>query len=278
MHGLQRLACTSSLIVLCAIPTQAATIFDFPNFNNCAGLQVNGSAACTGGVLRVTPANFNQAGSAFSTTLIPLGPGASFSTFFSFRISASGNGGADGIVFVIQPVSASLGALGGGMGYEGIPSSLGVEFDTWDNGIGAGDPNGSHAGIDLNGSVNSVQTADIAPPIDDGNIWNAWIDYDGAVLELRLSQGATRPSAPTMSRPVNLDGILGATQAFVGFTSGTGAAFADHDILTWQFNNAFEPIGVVQLVPVPTLSAVAVLLLACLAAGIGMRAIRSQRT
>jgi hypothetical protein len=260
------------------MPARAATIFSFPNFNNCAGLQINGNAACTGGVLRVTPATFNQAGSAFSTAPIPLGAGASFSTFFSFRISASGNGGADGLVFVIQPVSAGLGGAGGGIGYLGIPTSLGVEFDNWDNGIGAGDPNDSHVGIDLNGSVNSVQTALISPPLDDGNIWNAWIDYDGTVLELRLSQGATRPSAPTLSRPVNLASILGTTQAFVGFTSGTGAAFANHDILTWRFDNAFAPIGVAQLTPVPTLSDAALVLLACLAAGVGMLAMRRQRT
>jgi hypothetical protein len=243
-------------------------------------LQVNGNAACTGGVLRVTPAQFSQSGSAFSTTLIPLGAGASFSTFFSFRISGSAFGGADGIVFVVQPVSSTVGGSGGGIGYSGISNSLGVEFDTWDNGTAAGDPNASHVGFDLNGSVNSVQTALIAPPLDDGNIWYAWIDYDGAVLELRLSQINARPVAPTLSRPLSLATILGTTSAFVGFTSGTGAAFSNHDILTWRFDNAFGPIGgpsASEASAVPTLSDAALVLLACLLAAFALQGLRRQR-
>src|SRR6188474_3600301 len=72
----------------------AATVFNFQNFNDCSPLQLNGNAACTGGVLRVTPATFNQAGSAFSMTLVPLGAGATFSTFFTFRFTSPG-GSAD---------------------------------------------------------------------------------------------------------------------------------------------------------------------------------------
>jgi hypothetical protein len=37
-------------------------------------------------------------------------------------------------------------------------SPAGVEFDTWDNGVWVGDPNASQVGIDLNGSVFSLQT------------------------------------------------------------------------------------------------------------------------
>jgi hypothetical protein len=267
-----------ALLVLCGAPVQSATVFNFTDFTNCTTLQINGNAACTGGVLRVTPANFSQSGSAFSTTLIPLGAGASFSTFFSFRISGSNFGGADGIVFVVQPVASTVGGAGGGIGYSGIPNSLGVEFDTWDNGIAAGDPNDSHVGIDLNGSVNSVQTALIAPPLDNGNIWYAWIDYDGAVLELRLSQVNARPVVPTLSRSLSLATILGTTSAYVGFTSGTGAAYSNHDILTWRFDNAFGPIGGPSGPSlIPTLSDAALVLLACLIAALALYRLRRQR-
>lgn len=271
-----------TIAALCAVPGHAATIFNFTDFSSCTGLQVNGNAACTGGVLRVTPAIGSQSGSAFSTTLIPLGTGASFSTFFTFRISASGGGadvdglGADGIVFVVQPVASTVGGGGGGIGYSGIPTSLGVEFDTWDNGIGAGDPNGNHVGVDLNGSVASVVTALIPTRMNDGNIWYAWIDYNGAVLELRLSQTSTRPATPTLSYAVNLAAVLGTTQAYVGFTSGTGAAWGNHDILTWQFDNAFGPIGAAAT-GVPTLSDFALALAALLVAGAGLVALRKRR-
>jgi hypothetical protein len=274
-----------ALAALCAVQGHAATIFSFNDFSNCTGLQVNGNAACTGGVLRVTPALPSQSGSAFSTTQVPLGAGASFSTFFSFRMTspsvADNDGpGADGIVFVVQPVSSSVGGAGGGIGYFGIPTSVGVEFDTWNNGVGSGDPDGNHVGIDLNGSVASVQTASISTRMNDGNVWFAWIDYDGTVLELRLSQSGARPLSPTLSYAVNLAAVLGTTQAFVGFTAGTGAAWENHDILTWQFDNAFAPIGVIgvaQIVAVPTLSEVALLLVALLAAVAGGYAVRKRR-
>jgi len=249
----------------------AATVFNFQNFNDCSPLQLNGNAACTGGVLRVTPATFNQAGSAFSMTLVPLGAGATFSTFFTFRFtspggSADGDGlGADGIVFVIQPVSSTVGALGGGIGYQGIPTSLGVEFDTWNNGAPQ-DTDGNHVGIDLNGSVASVVTAAIPTRLNNGAVWFAWIDYDGTTLTLRLSQTSTRPVAPTLSRTVDLAAVLGTTQAFVGFTSGTGDAFENHDVLTWRFDNVFAPIGgsATPATIVPTLSDIGLVLVALL--------------
>jgi hypothetical protein len=276
MLMLRKLAFVSGLIFSCAMSAQAATVFNFPNFNSCAGLQVNGAAACTGGVLRVTPAAFGQSGSAFSTTLIPLGAGAAFSTFFSFQISGSGFGGADGLVFVIQPVASTVGGGGGGIGYAGIPTSLGVEFDTWNNGAPT-DTSDSHVGIDLNGSVISVQTADILPLLDNGSVWFAWIDYNGAVLDLRLSQTSARPAAPTLSRAVNLASILGTTSAYVGFTSGTGAAYSNHDILTWRFDNVFAPIGVAgSFQPVPSLSDAALVLLAVLVAGTAFVTLRRR--
>ncbi|MEO8344408.1 MAG: PEP-CTERM sorting domain-containing protein [Betaproteobacteria bacterium] len=277
MHIIRTLVLATCLLLSFAVPVNAATIFNFPNFNSCVGLQINGNAACTGGVLRVTPATFSQAGSAFSTTLIPLGPGASFSTFFSFQISASGAGGADGIVFVVQPVASTVGGGGGGIGYAGIPTSLGVEFDTWDNGPPV-DTSASHVGIDVNGSVISLQTFDISPPLDNGNVWFAWIDYNGSVLELRVSQSNSRPVSPTLSRAVNLASILGTTSAFVGFTSGTGAAFSNHDILTWRFDDVFAPIGVAPpSTAVPTLANVALWLLACLLGGAALITLRRRR-
>ena len=271
-----------ALAIVFPAQPHAATVFNFPNFNNCTGLQVNGNAACTGGVLRLTPALMGQGGSAFSATPIPLGAGASFSTFFAFQITAAGGAGdsdgpgADGLTFTVQPNSATVGGSGGGMGYFGIPNSIAAEFDTYDNGIPSGDPNGNHIGIDLNGSINSVVTAVIPGRFNSGQVWYAWVDYNGSVIEARVSQTNSRPATPNVAFPVNLAAVLGTSTAFVGFTGGTGAGFENHDILSWQFNDAFAPIGSAS--PVPTLSEMALFLMALFLAASGIGFIQWRRT
>lgn len=207
-------------------------------------------------VLRLTPADWNQSGSAFSTSPVELASNASFSTAFRFRITGSGGicdedgCGADGIVFTVQTVGSKAGGAGGGIGYDGLDQSLGVEFDTWNNSE-LSDISGNHVGIDLAGNIESVvqmhlDTGDSnTHRMNNGNIWSAWVDYNGEtdLLEVRLAEGgsAARP-ATLLSYTVDLPAILGTTDAYVGFTAGTGSAWGNHDILAWQFNNTYKPI------------------------------------
>ena len=272
----------------CFVPTaSAAIVVNLPNFSNCSSLQLNGNAACVGGVLRVTPSTFSQSGSAFSQASIPLGPGNTFSTFFSFNINTPGGigdadgAGADGITFTVQPNASTAGGSGGGIGYAGIPNSVAIEFDTFNNGIGAGDPDGNHLGVDINGSVFSVATIPVAARMNDGTTFFAWVDYNGTVLEVRLSQTNVRPAAPTLTHAVNLATVIGQSQAFVGFTSGTGSGFGNHDIQSWIFDNTYNPVGGTPTatgnVEVPTLSELALVLSALLLALLGMGAVRARR-
>jgi len=144
------------------------------------------------------------------------------------------------------PVSA---AVAGGWDTAAAPQitpSIAVEFDTHDNNVANGDPNGNHAGIDLNGSTNSVATAIEPVRFNDDQIWNAWVDYDGSTLEARWSLNAARPVAAQLSAVEDLSAILGQSTAFVGFTAGTGLGFETHDILNWTFADSYAPIA-----PVP---------------------------
>ena len=236
-----------------------AAVISYADFSSVAGLTLNGSAAQAGNVLRVTPANYSQSGSAFSTSTVSLASNASFSTFFQFRFTNPGGAcdglgcGADGLVFVVQTVGNNVGGLGGGIGYAGINNSVGIEFDTWNN--GGGDNNSSnHIGIDVNGSVTSVILTEVTEAdMNNGDIWNAWIDYNGStnLLEARLGRSAVRPTNAILSLTRNLATDLGTTNAFVGFTSGTGAAFANHDVLSWTLEDRFAPIGNDNTVPEP---------------------------
>jgi hypothetical protein len=222
----------------------SATTISFSNFNSTAGLQLNGAAIPVatgdGNVVRLAYQNA-QGGSLFTTNPVNV---SQFSTSFSFRISAaggdaadpSGQNGADGFTFTIQSTSASIvGNNGGGIGYGGILQSLAVEFDTWLNDeTNTADPNSNHIGIDVNGSVKSLNsTALIEPRFDDGNVWYAWIDYDGTTLEIRANQSGSEPSLPLLQNTMNIPNLINGDMAYVGFTSGTGGSWGNHDILSW---------------------------------------------
>ena len=228
-----------------------AAVINYADFSSVAGLTINGQAAQAGNVLRVTQADYGQSGSAFSTSTVSLASNASFSTYFQFRFTSPGGAcdgqgcGADGLVFVVQTVGNNVGGSGGGIGYDGIPNSLGIEFDTWNNG-GIDNNSSNHIGIDLNGSVSSVLLTEVTEAdMNDGDVWNAWVDYNSAtqLLEARLTRSSTRPTTALLSYSVDLASVLGTTNAYVGFTSGTGAAFANHDVLSWTLEDRFAPIG-----------------------------------
>ena len=248
--------------VLTATASAQTVILSFDGFGSTTGLTINGSArtasTADGQVLRLVPASPSQAGSAFTTAQVNV---TGFSTAFDFRLSnpgpssttdPAGQYGADGLTFAIQTVgNSALGALGIGLGYQGIGQSTGhslaVEFDTWLNsGIDPTSGNGgsNHLGIDLNGSISSLTTAAVSPNFDNGTIWTAWIDYNGTNLEVRVSNTGVRPASATLSQAVNLSSTLGTGTAFIGFTAGTGSDYANHDILNWAYSDTFVPGGI----------------------------------
>ncbi len=257
MKKIVRLSLVSLFLVTCSILSASATTITFNDFSDTSLLTLSGNAATTttaadGTVLRLTPALAGQSGSAFSSATINA---ATFSTFFQFRITGPGGtlfdgntiNGADGLVFVVQSVSADLGGAGEGIGYAGITNSVGVEFDTWHNSAYR-DPSSNHIGIDTYGNVTSLATVNVgddtirAEGFDNGNIWSSWVDYDGTTLEVRLSDNGIRPNDVILSYNLDIASILGVNDAYVGFTSGTGADWGNHDILSWEYRDEYNPV------------------------------------
>ena len=96
--------------------------------------------------------------------------------------------GADGITFVLQPVSTSIGSSGGGLGFQNITPSIGVTLDTYQNSSPDNDPSYDHIAIQRNGDLNHSSANNLAGfvpisatsnNVEDGNwhtlkvIWNA---------------------------------------------------------------------------------------------------------
>lgn len=229
-------------------------------FESLAGFSLNGDAAvinygamgaineASRHVLRLTD-NLGQSGSAFVSEPITLGSDISFSAAFQFQMTRPmgiydmDGQGADGIVFVVHTNPNLTGGSGGGIGYAGIPNSIGIEFDNWHNPEN-GEGDGNHVGLNVNGSMSSAILQPVGTRLNDGQVWSAWVDYNGAThhLEVFLSESNVRPSTPIISANVDIQQILGSSSVFVGFTAGTGGAGHCQDILTWQFNTIYDPI------------------------------------
>ena len=184
-----------------ALAQSPAQDFRLQNFSDLSGLTLSGEAAVgTEGQLVLTPSRTWAAGSTFSTQQVSTN---AFSTFFAFRISATGGGGADGLAFVLQTVSASLGEAGGGMGYQNVPNSMAIEFDTWRNGWDADD---NHLGILINGEIDhaAFPAVPLAENLEDGWPWYVWVEYDGAVLSLRVAREEVRPIQATVESSIDI--------------------------------------------------------------------------
>jgi gliding motility-associated-like protein len=187
----------------------------------------------------LTQAVGNQNGSVWNNNKINL----TQSFDFNFDVNLGSNdAGADGIVFVLQPISTSVGSTGGGLGYNGISPAVGVTIDTYQN-TDNNDPAYDHIAIQLNGDLSHTSFNNIAGPvpalatsnnIEDG-VWHALhIIWD----------------VPTKTLTVYMDGVFrlsvvkdfvtdvfgGNPMVFWGFTGSTGGA-NNHQ----QFRTALNP-------------------------------------
>ena len=101
-----------------------------------------------------------QSGSVWNSNKINLQN--SFDFWFNVYLGCKDGDGADGIVFILQPISTSIGTSGGGMGYEGVQPSVGIALDTWPN-FEYNDPLYDHISIQANGVIN--HNSDLAGPV-----------------------------------------------------------------------------------------------------------------
>jgi hypothetical protein len=255
----------TTIIVLAsfAIFKVGATEYIFSTFSNTNNLTLNGNAFVTntsdGYVIRLVNAQSFQSGSFFSSLPILA---TTYSASFKFRLTnpgpanntdPAGEIGGDGLAFVVQAVTNSIGGSGGGLGYKGISTSVDLEFDTWMN-TNIDDPNSNHLGINTNGVIDhglgAPFTLNMSPHFDDGNLWYAWVDYDGTNVQVSANETGIRPKTPYLSRPLNVVGLLGQTNAFVGFTAGTGGAFENVDVISFDYRDNYNPIFTTNQVPV----------------------------
>jgi hypothetical protein len=228
----------------------ATTSSTAPNLNFSTGfanssslLTFNGSAKVNGTALELTDGHTSEAGSAFSTSQVDI---THFNTQFSFQLSAGSNT-ADGFTFCIQTAgNTAQGSMGGGLGYQGMATSVCVKFDLYNN---SGEGNDS-TGLFTDGAPPTTPSIDLTNTgidLHSGDQINVSMTYDGTTLTVTETDPTVNKTA-TQSYTINISNTVGSGTAFVGFTGGTGGLTAVQNILNWTYTSTSP--GAVPVAPV----------------------------
>lgn len=202
-------------------------IFYFPT-NILAQYTVNGNSSkddCN--CYTLTPDAGTQHGSVWNVNKISLN--TSFDYNFTVFLGYN-DPGADGIAFVLQPISTSVGSTGGGLGYQGITPAIGVTIDTYQN-TDVGDPVYDHIAIQKNGDLDHNTANNIAGPVQ--ALLNSPNIEDGAFHTFRVVWDAVNKKFDSyldgdLRVTVNIDLVNsvfgGDPMVYWGFTGSTGGA------------------------------------------------------
>jgi gliding motility-associated-like protein len=181
----------------------------------------------------------NQSGSVWNRNKISLDQ--PFDFWFNVFLGCGDNPGADGIVFILQPISTSVGTTGEGMGFDGVAPSIGIPLDTYQN-INRLDPSYDHISIQSNGYISHDK--DLAGPVsisptsfnvEDCQWHKLRVTWDPATQWLR----AYFDESLRVEVQINLVGTIfnGDPNVYWGFTGGTGG-----QVNLQQFCTALDPI------------------------------------
>lgn len=193
-------------------------------------------------------ASGTSAGSVFTSSLINLGPSMTFSTRFTFYISLGSGSpdpfdnqrGGDGLAFIMQRVSNHT-DVDNTFALRGLSPSVGVEFDSYRD-LADLDVNGNHIGIDVDGNLTSIaEASNVLGNLANSQLWYAWVDYNGAALEVRISKNLTRPASPVVASVLNLPAVFGNDDVYLGFGASVSSAGNTHFVSSWDFRNIYDP-------------------------------------
>jgi hypothetical protein len=216
-------------------------------------LQANGDADFAQGAAQLTSAN-DQTGNVFSLHQENI---LNWATRFSFQsYGGTEPNYADGFSFVIQANSPSVrGAGRGGLGYQGIPNSVAIKFDTFnnegENGSGGstglffdGDrPTVPHSPGEVNVPLDASQVNLLSASVKEIELSYSYNVNDPALSVLHEEIVDTdHPNMPfthdyLVDLPTKLGkAIGGSANAYVGFTGSTDIdLWQIQDILDWVY-------------------------------------------
>lgn len=202
-------------------------------------LALNGDVEFFEDRLRLTPDAAQQEGSCwYRDRKINLEHG--FETEFNFLITGGAGEVGDGFAFVMQNQSPeALGGRGDAIGYKGIPYVMAIEFDT------KNDDEGSRNHVNLSfydadkNEYRRYATVHEIPEITDGQPHFTKVIYSDGELQVFIDSYIF----PVLSVKIDIASKVNADEGeiWVGFTSSTSGATANHDLLQWRLQQ-YAPI------------------------------------
>lgn len=162
----------------------------------------------------------SQAGSVWAPDPIDLNLPFDFTS--SVHLGAS-DGGADGMAFVLRQAGTTTGTGGGQLGYGGIPNSIAIEVDTWNNGW-AGEIGSDHLGMNSNGVLtHNLVAATAIDNIEDGLFHDLRVTWDPALMEMEVFLDGA--SIFTYTGDIITTIFGGVSEVRWGWTGATGGAW-----------------------------------------------------
>lgn len=215
-------------------PSVAATITTFADRDD---ITLAGSATtyAPNGFLQLVADAGDQVGGVWYRTPVVLNGQTSFSQQVQFRTQRTGL--SDGMAVVLQGASPSpLGAAGEGLGYGGLPNSVAIEIDTYQNSY---DPDANHISVLADGNMSAQASYSPRTALASQNWRTVWVDYDATTkllsVRLRFLASDIRPANPVLTQSIDLAAALGSERLFLGLTSASGGISNPYRVRKWQF-------------------------------------------
>lgn len=186
---------------------------------------LSGTATGSCDCYTLTTATTSQAGSVWSPSTIDLSNPFDFTARVHLGTS---DGGADGMAFVLRQSGTTTGTGGGDLGYGGIPNSVAIEIDTWNNGW-TGEIASDHLGMNSNGVLtHNLVAATAIPNIEDGIFHDFRVTWDPGTFEMEVFLDGLSIFTYTGDIVTTIFG--GSPDVFFGFTAATGGASNLHQV------------------------------------------------
>lgn len=174
-------------------------------------------------------------------------------------VDEGSNPGADGFAIVFQNYSLdAIGKSGGGIGYEGIPNSVAIELDLYNNFLNINDPNGYHFAVMSNGAepnsaVHGAENDIYTKPLNldligDDRKYQILINYFAESKELILLFGEEGKKLYPIFTLSDFDfsdylDLDNGAYSFIGITSATGTSKQRHEVHLFNICSS-EPLDI----------------------------------